>query len=50
MSKVIECLRPRIYGSGDFVIHEGDEGREIFVGFESQKIYENMINMDVDFV
>lgn len=50
MSKVIECLRPRIYGSGDFVIHEGDEGREIFLGFESQKIYENMINMDVDFV
>eukprot|EP00434_Breviolum_minutum_P031464 symbB.v1.2.027826.t1/scaffold2886.1/size67984/7 len=30
--QVIECLRPRIYGSGDFVIHEGDEGHDYLPG------------------
>ena len=24
--QVIECLRPRVYGAGDFIIYEGDEG------------------------
>jgi len=34
--QVIECLRPRIYGSGDFVIHEGDEGHEFFLLIEGE--------------
>lgn len=28
-AQVIECLRPRVYGAGDFIIYEGDEGSHV---------------------
>lgn len=34
--QVIECLRPRVYGAGDFIIYEGDEGHEFFLLIEGE--------------